>query len=346
MFKKIIITISLVYNSLAYSHQCPVLGIGAPCMDILMNVDDEFLASLGKKGGSQQIDQLFVQTIVEQTKVRKSFIATGGSCSNTIKGLASLGHRCAFFGKVGMDEMGTKYFNIIKRAGILPLCLQSSSPTQVCMCLVSNDGERTMRCYPGAANEISSSEIKQENFKGVKLVHIEGYMLYSKDENFVPSAMKLAKETGATLSFDLSSYDLIRLQKDKIIDILKNYVDIVFANEEEVRELTGKEALEGCRILKEICPIAIVMLGSNGCLVGSEDGIHHSPAFPVEVVDTTGAGDLFASGFLHGYLHGFPLNVCSLMGNLLGGAVCEVYGAEIPEKKWERIKMQLACFDP
>lgn len=345
MLKKIFTILFLTIFSFAYSHHCPVLGIGAPCMDILMNVDDQFLASLGKKGWSQQTDQFFVQKIIEQTKIQKSYIATGGSCSNTIKGLTNLGHSCAFFGKIGKDEMGSQYYKSIKKAGIFPLCLQSDSPTQVCMCLVSNDGERTMRCCPGAANEISAEEIDPNNFKGVRLVHIEGYMLYSKDGNFIPSAMKCAKESGALISFDLSSYDLIRLQKEKIMDLLKNYVDIVFANEEEVKELTGMDPVEGCQFLKEICPVAVVMLGANGCLVGSKKDIYYSPAFPVKVVDTTGAGDLFASGFLHGYLNGLHLKACALMGNMVGGAVCEVFGAEIPEKKWDQIRMQLACFD-
>jgi sugar/nucleoside kinase (ribokinase family) len=201
-----------------------------------------------------------------------------------------------------------------------------------------------MRCYPGAANEIESHELNPSLFKGVNLVHIEGYMLYAKDKIFVPEAMRCAKEAGATISFDLSSYDLIRLQKEKIIEILNNYVDIVFANEDEVKELTGQEPLEGCAVLKQICPIAVVMVGPKGCIVGSGEMLHHSSAFPVKALDTTGAGDLFASGFLHAYLNGLPLKVCALIGNMVGGAVCEVYGAEIPKQKWNSLKMQLGCF--
>lgn len=345
MLKKFLTIFFVLCLSSVQAHHCSILGIGAPCMDILMNVDDEFLASLGKKGGSQQTDQSFVEKIIEQTKVQQSFVATGGSCSNTIKGLSSLGHHCAFLGKIGNDEMGDLYHKNIKKAGIVPLFLQSPHSTQVCICLVSSDGERTMRCHPGAANEITAADLTPSHFKGVRLVHIEGYMLYCRDENFILTAMKNAKEAGAIISFDLSSYDLVRLQKSKILDLLKNYVDIVFANEEEVRELTGKEALEGCQFLREICPIAVVMLGPSGCLTGSKTEIIHTPAFPVHVVDTTGAGDLFASGFLHGYLNGLPLKGCSIMGNIVGGSVCEVFGAEIPTKKWEKIKMQFACFE-
>ena len=324
-------------------HDCPILGIGAPCMDILMNVDDQFLHSIGKKGGSQQVEWSFVERIIQQSKIQQSYIATGGSSSNTIKGLCHLGHQCAFFGKIGNDEMGSRYYKAISNLGIVPLCIHSEHPTQVCMCLISTDGDRTIRCYPGAAQESSSQDLTPPLFEKVKLVHIEGYMLYAKDENFVSAAMKLAKEAGAIISFDLSSYDLIKLRKEKIWEILNEYVDIVFANEDEILELTGKDSLEGCCALKEICPIVVVMMGSKGCMVGSGERLHHSPAFPVHAVDTTGAGDLFASGFLHGYLEGFPLEDCARAGNLVGGAVCEVYGAEIPQEKWEELKALISA---
>lgn len=341
-FKIIVFIFSLSYLTYGDAQQYAVLGIGAPCMDFLMNVEEQFLLSLGKKGGSQQTEWSFVEKIIQQSKVQKSYVTAGGSCSNTIKGLSSLGHKCAFFGKLGQDEMGLKYCTSLCSYGIVPLCLSSQQSTQVCMCLISSDGDRTMRCYPGAANELTSDELTETLFQGVKLVHIEGYMLYCKDKTFVATAMKLAKEAGAIVSFDLSSYDLIRLHKDRILEILTNYVDIVFANEDEVKELTGKASWEGCKALKEICPIAVVMIGCQGCIVGSGSLVHHSPAIPIKAIDTTGAGELFASGFLHGYLEGLSLERCAQAGNRTGAAVCEIYGAEIPQEKWTEIKTSLA----
>ncbi len=340
MFKKIFVAVVSTYflvSSLC-AHNCPVLGIGAPCMDILMNVDDAFLLSLGKKGGSQQIEKVDVDKIIQQTKIQKSYIATGGSCSNTIKGLCKLGNPCAFFGKVGKDEMGERFLQTVESIGIVPLCLCSASPTQVCICLISEDGDRTMRCYPGAANELTPEDLKAELFEGVSLVHFEGYMLYSNNPDFVPTAMRMAKEAGAIVSFDVSSYDLIRLQKEKILGLLKKYVDVVFANAEEVYELVGKAPLEGCVALTEFCPKAVVMMGDKGCYVGADGFLCHAPAVTIKAVDTTGAGDLFASGFLHGILNGYSLKDCAHFGNKVGAAVCEVYGAEIPEEKWQQLR--------
>ena len=322
----------------AFGQDYQVLGIGAPCMDLVMHVDSAFIQEIGNKGGSQQTDSFYVDTIMQLAKTRPTKIACGGSCSNTIKGLASLGHTCAFFGQRGNDEMGRRYIAAISKQGIKPLCLCVEGPTQLCACFVTDDGERTMRCYPGVANQLTASDLSPEIFKGVSLVHIEGYMLYVPDKNYLPTAMRLAKEAGATVSFDLSSYELVRMQRERILHLLQNYVDIVFANVDEVRELTGLDPVAGCSFIQKMCRIAVVMQGKDGCIVGSEDLQHHCPTSPKQVVDCTGAGDLFASGFLHGYLENKSLEKCATYGNVTGGSVCEVYGAEIPAERWPTIQ--------
>jgi sugar/nucleoside kinase (ribokinase family) len=334
----IICYILLAMTCQATAYEYKVLGIGAPCMDILISAEENFIDSLGEKGGSKLVEWSFVDKVLNQYSSH-AVIATGGSCANTIKGLASLGHRCAIYGKLGNDEMGKRFFNKMTSLGILPLVdISVQSATQVCLCFISPDGDRTMRCHAGASIELSSLDLSPQLFQNVSLVHIEGYSLYTQDPEFVPVAMQMAKQQGALISFDLSSFELVKKYKEKILHLLKNYVDIVFANGDEVKTLTGLPPEEGCEFLKNICPIAVVMVGKNGCFVGSDSGILHSEAFEAQVLDTTGAGDLFASGFLHGILEHLPLEECSHCGNKIGAAVIEVYGAEIPSAKWNKIK--------
>lgn len=316
-----------------------VIGVGSPCMDVLVNVEDSFIQSLGNKGGSQQVDLETIHAIIDQTKWHTTRIVAGGSCANAIKGLAGFGHPCAFLGKIGDDDFGRQFVKNLKRWNIIPLISQSAdSGTQVCLCLITADGERTMRCYPGASADVSSEELHSETFKNISLVHFEGYSLYGKDKNYVPKAMQLAKEHHALVSLDLSSFELVKIFKEKIEELLTNYVDIVFANADEVKALTGLDPYEGCVKLKEICPIAVVMMGKNGCYVGSGDNIIHSSAYPIHVLDSTGAGDLFASGFLHGILKKCPLEECARLGNKAGASVCETVGAEIPLHKWRDLR--------
>lgn len=328
----------LIINKGEANHY-KVLGVGAPCIDILINVENEIIEAVGAKGGSVPVDTHYIQDILGRLHDKNKILATGGSCSNTIKGLASFGHVCGFYGKRGEDEYGEKYIENILKLGIVPLVdIVEDSHTQICLCLISPDGDRTMRCLPGAASEMKAHEVSPEIFKDVTLVHMEGYNLYMKDPSFAQTVMQMAKEQGAMISLDLSSFELVSLFKTKILELLNNYVDIVFANADEVKALTGLNPFEGCMALKELCPVAVVMAGKEGCIVGSGSTIITSPGRKVDVVDTTGAGDLFVSGFLHGMLKNLPLEACAIYGNMTGAAVVGVYGAEISSSKWNEIK--------
>lgn len=327
----------IIFN-LCECSEYKVLGVGAPCMDILINLDEESVKTLGDIGGSIQIDSTYIQKLLGRFHEKDMILATGGSASNTIRGLASLGHACGFYGRRGKDKLGDMFVEAIQKLGIVPLIsVSNTSSTQVCLCLISPDGNRTMRCYPGAANDTPAAEISPDIFEGVNLVHLEGYSFYMKDTAYSETIMRMAKERGALVSIDLSSYELVTNCRARFLELIKKYVDIVFANAGEIKALTGLETFEGCNALKEICPIAVVMTGKEGCIVGSGSKIFRSPGRDVKVVDTTGAGDLFVSGFLHGMLQDLPLEVCAMYGNMTGGAVVSVYGAQIPASHWEEI---------
>lgn len=311
-----------------------ILGIGDACIDLLIPVSDEFLSQVpGEKGGSQPIEIEQMNRIVSASP-EPPVIATGGSCANTIKGLAGLQEKCAFLSYTGYDPLGEHFSLNLKKWGILGLFTKSQLPTSVVLCLITPDGQRTMRFVAGCSQEMSEYFLLPDYFKGIKLVHLDAYTL--RRGNLTERSVQLAKSAQAVVSIDLSSFEIVREFKERMLKLLPE-ITIVFANEKETMELTGLGPLEGCLKLQEICPIAVVLMGAEGCLVGHQGKIIQSPAFPIQPVDSTGAGDLFASGFLYGYLQGHSLEICAKLGNRLGSAIVEVTGAELPPEKWESV---------
>jgi sugar/nucleoside kinase (ribokinase family) len=316
-----------------------ILGVGNPLLDHLLQVSPEYLDSIsGEKYGMEIISyQDMIQLIEKSGSIPK--LVAGGSCANAVKGLASLGRKCALAGKIGSDPNGEKVIKVLQDLGVVPLVSYTTTPTAHATCLITPDGKRTCRTYLGAATEMVPEDLDPIYFRGVKLVHIEGYSLLYP--GLTKRAMELAKESGALVSFDLGSFEVVETYSPLIRDMIEKYVDITFSNEDEILSLTGKHPEEGCKELQKISPIAVVMMGKHGCWVA--DSNHHvkCPAFVVEPIDTTGAGDLFASGFLHGYLSGMDIETCSRWGSIIARAVVQVVGAEIPVDQWPQIKQEL-----
>lgn len=321
-----------------------VVGVGEPIIDYIYQVDDEFLDRYEEeKGGSRKIDYRTFVSYQNILKEQQPSIIPGGSCAVTIKGLAKLGVNCRFIGKVGEDKSGDLFFHGLVHAGVIPQLLTTNTHTSLLLSLVTPDGQRTMRCCFGAANELKPDELTYVRFLGATHVHLEGYCLYN--DRIIHRAIKRAKQSGATVSLDLSSFEVVRLFKEEIHYLLNGQVDVVFANEDEAYELTGLPPREACEMLRQICKVAVVLVGKEGCWVGSNDCVFQSKPPQVQVVDTIGAGDLFASGFLYGYVHGLPLPECARIGNLLGSTCVQTAGAEIPDALWETIFKQVPNFD-
>lgn len=321
-----------------FNHQdtYDILGLGSPCIDLIIPVEEEFLAKIpGTKGGALMVDFESMNEIIQAAKI-KPRIATGGSCANALKGLTNLGWRCAQLGRIGQDAMGDHYIDYIQKIGMISLLVPTRTPTSRVLCLITPDGQRTMRFFEGASREMSHEFLLPHLYNGVKLVHIEGYAL--RNGNLVETMMKRSKEAGAQVSFDLSCFELVQEYRETILDLLEKYVDIVFANDDETFALTGLEPMEGALFLKGFCTVSVVLEGANGCWIGSSEGVFHSSAFKAQIIDTTGAGDLFASGFLYGYLKNLPLETCAYFGNLAGHAIVEVSGAELPEERWTELR--------
>ncbi len=334
----ILLIISTLTGKLAGAE---VLGIGAPIIDLILHVDDDFLEEHipGAKGGGCRPGWDRFCKILQEAPGDGPLLATGGSCSNTIKGLASLGVSTSLLGKRGNDAMGEFFVNKITPLGIEPHLLLSETPNAQVMCLVTPDKNRTFVVFPGAGDEISREDLSDHFFDGIRHLHVDGYMLHNGP--LIEEAMKRAKERGATVSFDLATFHIVRQFHERILSLLKNYVDIVFANQDEAKALVGAIDEKACQLMLAYCPTVVILAGAEGCIVGTEEEILKEPTIQVTVVDTTGAGDLFASGFLFGYLNGEPLRQCARLGNLLGTTVVTVNGAEIPPHKWEMIRWHL-----
>lgn len=317
-----------------------ILAIGTPIVDYLIPISDDYLHSVpGARGGSTLVNHSALQKILNDQPLPLKFIA-GGSAANTIKGLSMLNHACSFFGKIGNDDTGKKFLQDIETFGVRPYLPISTLPTGLSACLITPDHDRTIRTFIGAGAEMNENDLNPKFFEKVHLVHIEGYLI--NRQKVVEKAMRLAKEAGATISFDISSFEIASDYRKQLIELLKNYVNIVFANEEEAYALTRLPPEKACLFLKNITGLAVVKMGSQGSWAakGSTQAFHH--AFKVPVVDTTGAGDLFASGFLHGFLNNQSLQNCLHIGTKIASKVIQTFGAEIPKDAWSDIKTQVA----
>ena len=255
-------------------------------------------------------------------------VLTGGSIANTMKGLVSLGVPCALIGNVGLDARGNEIINELQRSGIEIYATRTTTPTSHVISLVTPDGERSFCAYIQAQKETKEADLLPEYFESCELVHIEGYLL--ANQCVVEKAAQLAKAKGALVSFDVGNSVLAERYRERLWALLSEYVDIVFADIDEACALTHLPPDRACALLGQLCPVAVVKMGADGCYVSSGGQQLHRPAIPTKVVDMTGAGDLFAAGFLCGYLQQAPLERCVLFGNLMWSAAVENYGGEIP----------------
>ncbi|MCP5505899.1 MAG: adenosine kinase [Chlamydiales bacterium] len=314
-----------------------VLTLSAAIVDHYFFISENELKAVStEKGGWAPIDYSTLKAIMEQG-INVSKMVTGGSGANVIKGMAQLGDKCGIVGKVGDDEKGKYYAKKLKDLGITPLFEKGSLPTGQAICLITPDGERTFRTYLGASHSLSSLCLGEEIWpKHLKLFHVEGYQLLDRD--LIVRVLKYAKNRNVKISLDLANIEIVRRNKEFVEDILKKYVDIVFCNEREAQILTDSSARESCHLLAEWCEIAVVTMSERGSWVQKgDDRIFMEALSTTGVIDTTGAGDLYAAGFLHGYLKGYPLKKCAWIGALTSSYVVKRIGAEISEAVWEEI---------
>ena len=318
-----------------------ILGMGNALTDILLQIEnDDVLFSMNlPKGSMQLVNDEKSQEISHTLNNYLRKMATGGSASNTINGLTKLGLNAGFIGKVGKDEIGEFFTNDSIENGVIPHLSFSNTPSGRCIVLVTPDGERTLCTFLGAACELFPEDLKHEMFNGYDIFHIEGYLVQNHD--LIRTAVRLAKESGLKVSIDLASFNVVEENLEFLHDIITEYVDIVFANEEEARAFTGKNPQEALNYISELCEIAIVKIGKEGSFIKSGKETVQVKPYLANCIDTTGAGDLYASGFLFGLALNYSLEVCGKIGSLVAGNVVEVLGAKMKDEIWDEIHKEI-----
>jgi adenosine kinase len=309
-----------------------VLGIGNAIFDVLVQTDERFLAAHGMtKGGMALIDESRAASIYRDMGTATEM--SGGSAANTIVGIANFGARAAYVGKVRDDQIGRLYAHDIRAAGVaFETKAAADGPATGCSyILVTPDGERTMNTYLGAAQELTSGDIDAAQVAASAILYLEGYLWDPKSakEAFVKAAT-IAHGAGRQVALTLSDSFCVDRYRGEFLDLMRNgTVDLVFANEAELHSLYQTSDFDTALTqLRGDTKLGIVTRSEKGCVVASKDGVAAVPAFPVaKLVDTTGAGDLFAAGFLFGLVRGAGHEAAGRLGALAAAEVIQHIGA-------------------
>ncbi|WP_316161292.1 adenosine kinase [Bradyrhizobium sp. SZCCHNRI20481] len=309
-----------------------VLGIGNAIFDVLVHADEAFLARHGMtKGSMALIDEARAAAIYADMGPATEM--SGGSGANTIAGLASLGARAAYVGKVKDDQIGRMYRHDIRAAGVtFDTAPAADGPaTGCCYILVTPDGERTMNTYLGAAQNLTAADIDPAQIAAARFIYLEGYLWDPKDakDAFVKAAA-IAHDAGREVALTLSDSFCVDRYREEFLDLMRGgTVDLVFANEAELHSLYQTSDFDGAlKQLREDATLGIVTRSEKGCVVVSNDGVISVPAHPIEsLVDTTGAGDLFAAGFLFGLVRKSGYEMAGRLGGLAAAEVIQHIGA-------------------
>ena len=314
------------------SAKYDVLGIGNAIFDVLVQTDESFLATHGMtKGGMALIDETRATAIYRDMGPATQM--SGGSAANTIVGLASLGARAAYVGKVRDDEVGRLYSHDIRAAGVaFETAAASGGPATGCSyILVTPDGERTMNTYLGAAQELTPGDIDEAQVAASAILYLEGYLWdpASAKEAFV-KASTIAHDAGRQVALTLSDAFCVDRYRDEFLGLMRNgTADLIFANEAELHSLYQTANFDTALAqLRQDAKLGVVTRGEKGCMVASSEGVISVPAFPIQqLVDTTGAGDLFAAGFLFGLVRNAGYEQAGKLGGLAAAEVIQHIGA-------------------
>ena len=319
-----------------------VLGVGNALVDVISFLpNDSVLEGFGLPRGSMTlVDAEKSKEIYDATYSEQSELTPGGSVANTMRSMANMGANAGYMGKICKDELGELFKTDFEKAGVKThLVYSSKSDTGRVMGLVSPDSERTMATYLGAAAEMEPGEFTTDIFKGYEIVYIEGYLVFNHE--LIAACAKVAKAAGVKIALDLSSFNVVEANLDFLKDLIKDYVDILFANEEEAKSFTSLEPEDALHEIAKDCEIAIVKVGKEGSMIKEGNEVTRIGVIQAKAIDTTGAGDAYAAGFFYGLSNGYNMEICGKIAALVSGKVVEVMGPNLQDKKWEVVKAEI-----
>lgn len=319
-----------------------VIGIGNALVDVMTILEsDTTLKEFDlPKGSMQLVSKEFSNRLLAGTLGLQKMQSSGGSAANTIHGLANLGIDTAFVGKTGQDKLGNFFEEDLVKNGIKPILFHDLEETGRSIALISKDSERTMATFLGAAVDLNAEDVTSDLFNSFSYFHIEGYLVQNRE--LIQKAMRLARAGGLKVSIDMASYNIVQENRTFFETLISNYVDIVFANEMEAETMTGEKPEKAIHTLSTMAEIVIVKLGKQGSLVKKGKEEYKIGIEKVNNIDTTGAGDLYASGFLYGLCKEQSLEIAGKIGALLGGHITEVVGAKMHPESWMTVKQKVS----
>lgn len=348
-----------------------ITGVGSALIDLLIYESDDFLSQIGKqKGGMTLVSDSDIEEILnkiaKENRDNKPVVVPGGATCNTIIGIGKLGGKASFIGKRGADRYGEFYEENLKKSNVSPIFHTSSTPTGKVLSIITPDAQRSMFTCLGASTELEPESITPDMFKDTGIAMMEGYLLFNPD--LMMACLKSAKSAQSMIALDLASFEVVEASRDILNDIVIEYVDILIANEDEAKAYTGfSDELKAIEALSENVAVAVLKVGERGSYISYKNSPEHhtfllssnerseinhlgraeSKVIRVHakrgeaVKDTTGAGDLWAAGFLYGIANGYSVEKSGEVASACGYEVCQVIGAQIPEDGWQRIRSLL-----
>jgi len=318
-----------------------LIGVGAPIMDLVASVPDTFLThAKGEKGGMVMVDAEEISRLVGLLPTPPK-VTPGGSAANTTFNANRLGLRTAFVGKLGGDELARTYRSRFASAGVdASRFKQGDQPNARCLILTTPDAQRTMRTCLGAVMTLSPDEISTADFAGARLVHIEGYVLFN--QALAEKILSSARAAGCAISLSFASFEVVAATRDWLLGQLKQGLPLIFANEDEARtmwpDLPAKTPEDYAAHAKKFASFggtAAITLGRDGAWIARGNELHRvAPVVVSDAIDTNGAGDAWAAGFLSAYLRDQSLPVCGKIASLLGAETVRHMGPIIPDAAW------------
>lgn len=311
----------------------PVFGIGNPLMDMILQTTPDRITQLGTRAGTMNlIDDDRIDAVLDSGSLLSR--VPGGSAANTVRGLAWLlgdvpeGERPVFSGGIGGDEAGDDFEALLRSSGVHAATARKGARTGVSVILVTEDAERTMFTHLGACREYGEKDVDFELLGRARYLHIAGYMWDTESQKAaVAAATRFAGENSVAVSFDLADPFVVERYRDELLAWLPGKTQVLFANREELSLMAGLTDEESVvRWAGSLAPVVAMKIGRGGCVLGAGDRIVRVPGEVVNAVDTTGAGDSFAAGFLYGMLRGLDLETCGRLANRLAGRITTVQG--------------------
>lgn len=317
-----------------------VIGLGNALTDILVNLkSEEVLEKFSlHRGGMCLMDTARQHELSQALAGLPQGLSLGGSTSNTIRALAHLGIETGYIGKVGRDATGDFFEETLRALGIESDLFRGEQDSGRCISLISADGERTMCTYLGAALELRSEEIRPEILGKYDYFYIEGFQV--QNHALIRHAAQTARAAGLQVALDLASYNVVEENLDFLHDFTGEYVDILFANEQEAAAFTGEHnPLEALDRIAHKVRIGVVKAGATGSYIKYRGKVDHVGVLATsKLADTTGAGDFYAAGFLYGLCKGLSMLQCGTIGAILGGKVVETVGTTMTPHQWEEVE--------